>query len=186
MRSFALAVLGHALIVVALIFRFYEDAPKEVEKPPLTKWHHSVVQDGPAVAARWQRAIERALVANRSRLPSDLVVGIMLTESMGKPGARNQSGAVGLLGVKPIVCRELKTVRCDLFNPERNVALGIRYLGHLQARYGFEGERLILAYGVGPVRAREILKTEHPMKHRYVRRVLYAKNRLSNMARSDT
>jgi len=186
MRSFALAVLGHALIVVALIFRFYEDAPKEVEKPPLTKWHHSVVQDGPAAAARWQRAIERALAANRSRLPVDLVVGIMLAESMGKPGVKNPSGAAGLLEVKPIVCKELKTVRCDLFSPERNIELGVRYLGHLQARYGFEGERLILAYGVGPTRAREILKTGHPMKHWYVRRVSYARNILSNMARSDT
>jgi soluble lytic murein transglycosylase-like protein len=134
------------------------------------------VQDGPAIAAHWQRTIEGVLAKHRSKQPVKLIVGIMLTESMGKPRARNQSGAVGLLGVKPVVCRELKKAQCNLFNPEKNIALGIQYLGRLQAKYGFEGERLILAYGVGPERAREILKTREPLAHEYVRRVLYARS----------
>lgn len=174
MKKVSLVVIG-LVFAVALIFH-YKDVPRDVEKePPLTGWHRSVMKDGPAITARWQKAIERALAQHHSSVPADLIVGIMLTESMGKPRARHQSGAVGLLGVKPIVCKELKSAGCNLFNPEKNVALGIRYLGHLQAKYGFEGERLILAYGVGPERAREILRTKKPRKHRYVRKVLYAR-----------
>lgn len=185
MKKSALTVLGLASAVLILVF--YHSVPKKVEKePPLTGWQRSVVQDGPAIAALWQKAIERALAQHRSSVPADLIVGIMLTESMGKPRARNQSGAVGLLGVRPIVCRELREKKCELLNPHTNITLGVRYLKLLQ-KYGFEDEKLILAYGVGPTRAREILKTRKlSARHsRYVRKVLYARS-LGNRTYSDS
>lgn len=173
MKMFVLTVFGLVLAVV-LVF-YYQDVPDVEKKPPMTGWERSVVLDGPAVAARWQKAVERALAQNRSSISADLVVGIMLTESMGKPNAKNLSGAVGLLGVKPIVCRELRMRKCELLNPHTNITLGVRYLKLLQ-KYGFKDEKLILAYGVGPRRAREILKTNTSVRaHRYVRRVLYAR-----------
>lgn len=172
--KYALVRLG-AIAVLAVLLQYENRVEVLPIKPPLTGWQRSVVQDGPAVAARWQKAIERALAQHRSSVPADLIVGIMLTESMGKPRARNQSGAVGLLGVKPIVCKELREKKCELLNPHTNITLGVQYLKLLQ-KYGFKDEKLILAYGVGPRRAREILKTREPLAHRYVRRVLYARS----------
>lgn len=162
--------------IVALLFFATEIETPMTARPPLTGWERSVVLDGPTVTARWQKAVEHALAQNRSRLPRDLIISIMMTESMGKPGAINPSGAAGLLGVKPVVCRELRMRSCNLLDPHQNLSTGVRYLGLLKLKYGFTGEKLILAYGVGPRRAREILKTNTSVKtHQYVRRVLYAR-----------
>lgn len=163
--------------IAALLFFVTEiEAPTTV-RPPLTGWERSVVLDGPAVAARWQKAIERVLSQNRSGLSSDLVVGIMLTESMGKPSVRNPSGAAGLLGVTPVVCRELRMRSCNLFDPHQNLSAGVRYLRLLKLKYGFTGEKLILAYGVGPERAKKIIGTKRSViAHTYVRKVMYARN----------
>lgn len=178
MKKVKYALVRLSVAVVLAVSLQYENRVEVLPiKPPLTRWQRSVVRDGPAVAARWQKIIERALVQHRSSVPADLVVGFMLTESMGRPRAIHpRTRAAGLLGVRPIVCKELKSVGCNLFNPEKNVALGIRYLGRLQAKYGFEGEQLILAYGAGPERAKEILRTKDPRGHRYVRKVLYARS----------
>jgi len=178
MRKQLAVSLGVAAIVACLIYHYEKKGAPRVKKgPSLTGWHRSVVQDGPAVAARWQKTIERALATHHSRLPPNLIVGFVLTESMGKSHARNQSGAAGLMGVKPVVCKALRVKRCNLLNPHENIALGVRYLQLLQ-KYGFEDEKLILAYGVGPGRAREILKKNRFRAHRstYVRRVLYARS----------
>lgn len=173
----ALVRLG-AIVILAVFLQYENRVEVPLKEPPLTGWQRSVVQDGPAIAARWQEAIERALAQHRSNLPPDLIVGIMLTESMGKPSARNsETGATGLLQVRPIVCKELRVRRCDLFNPHKNITLGVQYLGLLQ-KYGFKDEKLILAYGVGPTRAREIFKKKKNLaRHsRYVRKVLYARS----------
>lgn len=179
MKKVKRVLVGLGTIVILAVFLQYENRVEvPLKEPPLTGWHRSVVQDGPVIAARWQEAIERALAQHRSNLPSDLIVGIMLTESMGDPRARNsETGATGLLQVKPVVCKELRVRRCDLFNPHRNISLGVQYLRLLQ-KYGFKDERLILAYGVGPTRAREIFKKKKNLaRHsRYVKKVLYAKN----------
>jgi hypothetical protein len=176
-RVKALVCLG--TIAVLTLFLQYENRVEILLKEsPLTGWQRSVVQDGPAIAARWQKAIERSLKRNRADFPPDLIVGIMLTESMGKIHAVHpKTGAAGLMGVKPVVCKQLRVRKCNLFNPHENVVLGIRYLMLLK-KYGFEDEKLILAYGVGPTRAREIFKTKKFRAHRsvYVRKVLYARN----------
>lgn len=164
------------LAIVALLFSVAVVETPMTTRPPLTGWERSVVLDGPAITARWQKAIEHALAHSRSGLSRDLIVGIMLTESMGKPHVQNPSGATGLLGVKPIVCRELREKRCELFNSHNNLSVGIRYLRLLERKYGFTGEKLILAYGVGPERAR-VIGTERRkiVAHAYVRKVLYAR-----------
>lgn len=173
--KFMLSVVGLVSAVV-LVFH-YHDPPKSVEKkPPLTGWERSVVLDGRAITARWQKAIEHALAQNRSRLPRDLIAGIMLKESMGKPRAKHSSGATGLLMVKPIVCRELRMRSCNLLDPHQNLSAGVRYLGLLKLKYGFTGEKLILAYGVGPERAKKVIRTgQRIAAHKYVRQVMYAR-----------
>lgn len=178
--KFALAVISLVFVVV-LIFH-YHNVPKNAErKPPLTGWERSVVLDGPDIATHWQKAIKHALAQNRSSIPGDLVIGIMMTESMGKPRARNKSGAVGLLGVKPVVCRELRMRSCNLIDPHQNLSAGVRYLRLLERKYGFTDEKLILAYGVGPERAKEIIRTkQRVIAHKYVRKVLYARRMSKN------
>jgi soluble lytic murein transglycosylase-like protein len=172
------ALLYFGTIVILAVFIRYENRVGVLPiEPPLTGWQRSVVQDGPAISARWQKIIERSLKRNRADFPSDIIVGIMLTESMGKPRAIHpKTGAAGLLGIKPVVCKALKVRKCNLLNPHENVALGVQYLSLLK-KYGFKDEKLILAYGVGPARAREIFKTKRFRAHRsvYVRKVLYAR-----------
>lgn len=167
--------------IVALLFVATEVETPTAKRSPLTGWERSVVLDGPAVTARWKKSIEHALTQNRSRLPRDLIAGIMLKESMGKPRAKNPSGATGLLMVKPIVCRELRIRSCNLLDPHQNLSAGVRYLGLLKLKYGFTGEKLILAYGVGPERANEIIRTgQQVATHKYVRQVLYARRMSKN------
>lgn len=179
--KFVFVVFGLVFAVV-LVFHYHDVPKKDVEKkPPMTGWERSVVLDGPAITARWQKAIEHALAQNRSRLPRDLIAGIMLKESMGKPRAKHSSGATGLLMVKPIVCRELRMRSCNLLDPHQNLSTGVRYLGLLKLKYGFTGEKLILAYGVGPKRAKEIIRAgQRVAAHQYVRQVLYARRASKN------
>lgn len=164
------------LVVMLLLVSAAEVEAPMIARRSLTGWERSVVMDGPAIATRWQKAIEHALSRERD-VPRDLIVGIMLTESMGHPRAQNSSGAVGLLGVKPVVCKELRMRSCNLLNPHENLSAGVRYLNLLQRRYGFTGEKLILAYGVGPERARGIIGADkrRAVTHAYVRKVLYAR-----------
>ena len=144
---------------------------------PTTTWEHSVVQDGPGILSRLWDMIEKTHMTGGSDVELNLVAAVVLVESMGNPRAQNTSGARGLMGIKPVVCKELQKKSCSplkLLNPTFNLSLGIDYLGYLEDIRGFEGDEVILAYCVGPHKARKLLKIREPQDNQCVRRVLFA------------
>ena len=153
-------------------------APPQQASPlptPTTKWEHGVAQDGPSVVSELKETVDAALFERGSAIPSDLLNALVLTESMGDPKAKNGSGARGLLGITPRVCKELKRKTCNLLDPTSKLSGGIGYLERLRNTYGFEGDEVILAFGVGPNKARHILKKSEPEEHPYVRKVNFAR-----------
>lgn len=81
------------------------------------------------------------------RVPAWLTFAIMQTESRFDPGVTSFAGARGLVQLMPGTARTLAQsagVALDgegaLFDPALNLALGMRYLGRLTARYQGDGE----------------------------------------------
>lgn len=89
-----------------------------------------------------------------------LVLGLMRAESAMQPDARSSAGARGLLQLMDGTARA--TARkfglpyggpSDLYDPARNVALGVAHLGELGDRFGGALTRVAAAYNAGPAAA---------------------------------
>lgn len=84
-----------------------------------------------------------------------LVLSIIKVESGFKPDAKSFAGAIGLMQVMPIVIRavghEVSVAhRDELYNPYKNVRLGIHYFTTLLEKYGNNIRNALMAYNVGP------------------------------------
>jgi len=104
-----------------------------------------------------RRAAE-AIVAEaaRNRIEPRMVLAVMNTESGYYNFARSPVGALGLMQIMPATGEMLAREAGldwngpdDLFAPELNVRLGVRYLALLHARYG-SWQRALAAYNWGP------------------------------------
>lgn len=128
------------------------------------------------IARRFERAptglgpggIRRAVVAvvRESRavgLDPLLVAGVIAVESSFRNHAVSPVGAVGLMQVMPATgawfgekIGQPGVRRDDLFDPELNVRLGVRYLAYLLERFG-RLDHALVAYNAGPTKARRVL-----------------------------
>jgi soluble lytic murein transglycosylase-like protein len=84
-----------------------------------------------------------------------LVLAIVKVESQFKPDARSFAGAIGLMQVMPIVLREVGDEiavrkREDLYDPYKNLHLGIHYLTFLLEKYDHNLQNALVAYNLGP------------------------------------
>jgi soluble lytic murein transglycosylase-like protein len=104
------------------------------------------------------RRTAEAIVAEaaRNRVDPHLVLAVMNTESGYYNFARSPVGALGLMQIMPatgeMLAREVGVDWSgpdDLFAPELNVRLGVRYLALLHARFG-TWQRALAAYNWGP------------------------------------
>ena len=96
--------------------------------------------------------------ARENSVDSNLVSAVMLQESAGRPDAYSKSGAVGLMQVMPrdgkaaaFICKNgpcfsSRPSMSDLFDPEYNVAYGVRMLASLIREKG-ELREALRAYG---------------------------------------
>ncbi len=167
-----------------------ESPPKEAEpeeektttaerippREPQNAWEKSVVEYANKETPCTGALIEEIIAERSSRLTPETVRAMSLVESMGNPRAVNrESGAKGCLGIKPIVCKDLK-IKCDgLLNPRTNIDIGVRYLQKLQTDYGFEDtQEMLLAFGTGPHKGRKILEKKPAAEHRYIQRIMFA------------
>jgi peptidoglycan lytic transglycosylase len=94
--------------------------------------------------------------AKRNRIEPRMVLAVMHTESGYYNFARSPVGALGLMQIMPatgeMLAREAGlgwSGPDDLFAPELNVRLGVRYLALLRAKYG-SWQRALAAYNWGP------------------------------------
>ncbi|MCF8031402.1 MAG: lytic transglycosylase domain-containing protein [Desulfohalobiaceae bacterium] len=77
----------------------------------------------------------------------NLGVAVLKAESDFQRGAESSSGAQGLMQIMPVTQKDLGVK--DPFDPEDNIAAGVRYLGWLLEKY--DRVRLaVAAYNAGP------------------------------------
>jgi soluble lytic murein transglycosylase-like protein len=78
-----------------------------------------------------------------------LVKAVMSVESAGNPKAKSKYGASGLMQLMPATAKELGLSEDDIFDPEKNVEAGSRYLKKLRNRYNGDEELALAAYNWG-------------------------------------
>lgn len=93
-----------------------------------------------------------------------LVAAVIEVESTWRNFAVSPVGAVGLMQVMPATGSWFgerlglsTTGREELFDPERNIHIGVHYLADLHKRFG-RMDLALIAYNAGPTRARQIAK----------------------------
>lgn len=100
--------------------------------------------------------------SNRYGLDPWLVVGVIRVESRFYNFAESNRNARGLMQLRPFVAEDLAgdlgirwTGPDTLYNPIKNVKLGVAYLAILHRRFGGNLERTLAAYNMGPNRVRQ-------------------------------
>jgi hypothetical protein len=89
---------------------------------------------------------------------------VMHVESDGKPRARSQKGAMGLMQIMPKTWAELRArygLGADPYDPSDNILAGTAYIRQLHDRYGAPG--FLAAYNAGPGRYERHLATGRPL-----------------------
>ncbi len=102
----------------------------------------------------WQMARQIVGLSRQYRLDPLLVLAIIKVESQFNPRAISSVGAIGLMQVMPIVVREVKgqinlSGRPDLYDPAKNVHIGMHYFKYLVERFG-DIKKALIAYNLGP------------------------------------
>ena len=98
--------------------------------------------------------------ALREGLDPELAFRLVRVESNFNPRARSNAAAFGLAQVQLPTARHYQPgiTAAQLFEPERNLKIGFRYLRELHSRYVGDMRLALLAYNVGPARLSEILE----------------------------
>src|SRR5262249_54950476 len=99
-------------------------------------------------AAKWRDLIQR-LTAGTDVDPR-LVEAVIAQESGGDPNAKSPKGAMGLMQIMPAMAAEGSLKRGMEYDPEANIAAGIKYLGRLQNLFGGNLVSTLAAYNAGP------------------------------------
>lgn len=109
-------------------------------------------------------ALHAAEAANRSGLPIDVVLRVMMAESGGHPRIVSPKGAMGCTQIMPATWAYL-TVRyrlgSDPFDARMNMIGGAMYLAELASRYGWPGA--FSAYNAGPGRYQRYVQNGAPL-----------------------
>lgn len=118
----------------------------------------------------YEQHIEKS--ARQYRIPAPLVRAVMHAESAFDPRALSEKGACGLMQLMPRTAGDMG-VR-DVFDPEQNVAGGVRYLRVLANEFDGDMVKMVAAYNAGPEAVRRANGGVPPIEETqvYVRRVL--------------
>lgn len=120
-----------------------------------------------------------AMLADYDR---DLIVSVIAVESEGNPRAASPVGARGLMQLMPGTAKIFGVK--DLSDPFQNILAGTKYLKDLETNYGFKNaDEALIAYNMGPARARRFLSQYDTADHSYVRKVKFVYNRIQEQKR---
>ncbi|MCP4203729.1 MAG: lytic transglycosylase domain-containing protein [bacterium] len=89
------------------------------------------------------------VAARREEINPALVAAMVRAESAFDPGAVSVKGARGLMQLMPATARRFGVPTGDLFNPERNLEAGTRYLSWLVKKFPDDLPRILAAYNAG-------------------------------------
>jgi soluble lytic murein transglycosylase-like protein len=86
-------------------------------------------------------------VAQKLRVPVDLVHSIIKAESNYDTWAISAKGAMGLMQLMPITAKQYKVM--NVFDPRQNIEGGVKYLVDLIKLYDGDTQRVLAAYNAG-------------------------------------
>ena len=119
--------------------------------------------------SRYTPIVER--VAEEYRVDPDLIRAIITVESNWHPAAVSPKGAMGLMQLMPFTARALSVH--DPYDPEENIAGGIRYFRMLLDLFKGDLKKALAAYNAGPTRVKKkVFFSERSETGRYVKKVL--------------
>jgi soluble lytic murein transglycosylase len=106
-----------------------------------------------------------------------LVLAIIKVESGFKPTARSYVGAIGLMQVMPVVIRAVGSEvavsnKAELYDPYKNVLLGIHYFTFLRDKYENNLQHALSAYNLGPTALDARLSRQDSVDTSYSRKVM--------------
>lgn len=106
--------------------------------------------------------------AKENGVPLDLAHAVVQIESNYNASARGAAGEVGLMQIKPATARGMgySGSTKNLYNPENNIAFGMKYLGEAYRRGGGTTCGAILKYNAG-----HYAKRMNPVSAKYCQRV---------------
>lgn len=114
----------------------------------------------------------------------DMIVSVIAIESEGNPRATSPVGARGLMQLMPSTAKYFGVK--DLSDPFQNILAGTKYLKELENQYGFATpEEALIAYNMGPSRAKRFLSQYDSSEHAYVKRVKLVYNRIQEKKREE-
>jgi soluble lytic murein transglycosylase-like protein len=185
----ARVVLG--AVLVGLLCGFTRAAPDEVEAA-YAEAHELGIADlfrgGSGMTPVQKRRAAAAVVREARAVGLDplLVAGVISVESSFRSRIVSSAGAIGLMQVMPDtgawfgarIGMRLENPE-DLFDPERNIHIGVRYLAWLLRRFD-RLDHALVAYNAGPARAEQVLRGPDADRWlaEYPRRVLRAQRQL--------
>ncbi|HXK37537.1 MAG TPA: lytic transglycosylase domain-containing protein [Candidatus Paceibacterota bacterium] len=112
----------------------------------------------------------------------DMIVSVITVESEGNPRAASPVGARGLMQLMPGTAKIFGVK--DLSDPFQNILAGTKYLKDLETNYGFKNvDEALIAYNMGPARARRFLSQYDTADHSYVKKVKFVYNRIQDQKR---
>jgi len=89
-------------------------------------------------------------IAIRHSVNPHLVAAMIHVESAFNPRAKSRKGAYGLMQLLPETARRFGLrKKKDLFDPKKNLEVGVRYLKWLTERFGGNAEMILAAYNAG-------------------------------------
>ncbi len=102
----------------------------------------------------------------------NLILAVIVIESEGRSEATSHKGAQGLMQLMPETAKSLGVK--DPKDPFQNILAGTKYLRQLEDLYGFDSpQEALVAYNMGPSRARRWLSQYSAEDYGYVTKVMY-------------
>jgi len=87
--------------------------------------------------------------ARRHKVNPDLVAAVIRAESAFNPRALSGKGARGLMQLMPATAKRYGVRASELFQPERNIEAGVRYLAFLVDRFAGDLPKILAGYNAG-------------------------------------
>lgn len=113
-----------------------------------------------------------------------LIIAVMVVESEGRNTAVSHRGAQGLMQLMPATAEYLGVT--DAHDPFQNILAGTRYLKMLETRYGFKNpQEALIAYNMGPTRAKRWLSQYAPEDYLYVQKVMFVHGLIAETERKQ-
>ncbi len=107
----------------------------------------------------------------------NLILSVLVVESEGNTAARSNKGAQGLMQLMPATAKAMGAK--DPHEPYQNILAGTKYLKELQRVYKFNQQEALVAYNMGPTKAKRWLTQYSPNDSLYVQKVMHLYTLLS-------